>query len=58
VALQKTGEATLEKPSTFGFVTAKVVESSGRDNNDVIAEEWLEAIDPSTNRPYWYNPVS
>jgi hypothetical protein len=56
VALQKTGETTLEKPSTFGFVTAKVVESSGRDNDDVIAEEWLEAIDPSTNRPYY--PVS
>jgi len=21
-------------------------------------EEWLEAVDPSSNKPFWYNPVS
>jgi hypothetical protein len=47
-----------ERISTDGVdVPSTVIEAAGMNNDDELAVGWIELLDPSSGRPYYYNEV-
>jgi len=48
------GESVWERPTAFGILQGNVVVESDGESDDE-GGSWVEDVDPSTNRKFWYN---